>query len=229
VLALVAAGGVGGQPLQSVVVMDSKHDSHEWLKWGPALGFAVTADPADISRFPRVVFLVDQRALQDRAGWRKPGTVGWSWTDALERVWARGSTIVDFNEALNSLPKDGPHPQAQRIQTQGRSVRVTAWAESQRPRWLDPMALRLAEHCFSYTMFDAADRSYMQEVRSVDSEVLATLRPSDPIRRVGGQFAHHRLGQPNWTVHEPVEFLDPEIRRQTDGAGVAESGQLSSG
>lgn len=220
VLSLLAQGGAGGRPLQSVVVMESKHDPDEWLRWGPALGFAVSRDPADVSRYPRLVLLVDQVALNDREGWRKPGAPGWTWSDALLRVWARGHTIVLFNEALNTLPMSGPHPQAQRIQTQGRSVRVTAWAESQRPRWLDPMALRLAEHCFSFAMFDGADRDYLRETRSVDSGELAGLEPF--------HFAHHRLGEPSWTQHPPLNPFAPEKERPTDTAGSASGAQTSS-
>lgn len=214
VLSLLGAGGAAGGAVRSVVVMESKHDPAEWLSWGPALGYAVSRDPADVSKYPRLVLLVDQVALQDREGWRKPGRPGWAWSDALSRAWTRGHTVVLFNEALNTLPMSGPHPQAQRIETQGRSVRVTAWAESQRPRWLDPMALRLAEHCFSFAMFDGADRDYMQEVRGVDSEVLATLPQ--------WHFAHHRLGAASWTALPPVDLFTPGNRHVADSLGTAE-------
>jgi hypothetical protein len=190
------AYGAGGRPLASVVIVDSKRDRNEWAAWGPRFGYVVTSDWHAIREHPLVVYQVDQLALDDRPGWDRPGTVGYSWTEALMAIFARGRTVCLFDEAGQTLPAPSAHPHARRILTQGRSLHVSAWAGAQRPLWIDTFVMRLSEHVFCFKVTDANDRRELEKARGAPSDGLGQLPDK--------HFAYHRLGMDAWQICTPA-------------------------
>jgi hypothetical protein len=182
---------------RSAIVWDSKHHPDEWVKWGPAHGYVVTRDPADISRHPKVVFQVDHRSLVDRAGWTRPGTAGWLWTDALTRAIARGNTVNVFDEAVQVLPAGASHPQAQRIYTQGAGFGSAAWAGSQIGNRIDTLIPRLAEHAVVFRVLTGQDLDLIAKARGLDCAPLKTLDRF--------HWAYHRMGDSEWRLCGPVD------------------------
>jgi hypothetical protein len=166
-----------GAPLQSVVIIDSKPHPDEWMgEYARRYGYIVTSDPAALSVFPRVVFQVDPRALEDRAGWARPGTIGWQWTEALQRIFNRGNTFIVFDEALQTMPVSRPHPEARRLVSQARVHRLTIAVCSQSVNYFDLHVLRLAEHCAAFRMDSADDRGYLSRYRAgAQTELLGSL------------------------------------------------------
>jgi hypothetical protein len=200
VCALMGAG-VGGRPVPSAVFMDSKQHPMELAEWGPRNGYFVTRDPLEIRRHALVVYQVDQLALEDRGGWGRPGSVGYSWTLALKAAFERGNTIVEFNEALQTMPVQAPHPDARRMMTQGSAYRVSTWIESQAGNWIDTLAMRLAEHAFAFRMTDSGWHDDIRKARGVRCDVLASL-PEGAF-----QFAYHRRGMDAWVVCAPAPLV----------------------
>lgn len=185
------------EELGSVCVLDSKLDPKEWQAWGPRHGYTVSRDPRDISRHRRLVFQVNQLALDDRKGWDKPGRPGYEWTDALRRLLARGHTTVIFDEALQSLPAGASHPEARRLFTQGRSFHLTVWAGTQLANRAETLIFRLSEHCFAFQTTNGDDLKLLEKARGLDCQVLTGLEPY--------QFAYHRVSAPEWRICSPVE------------------------
>jgi hypothetical protein len=157
---LIAAllGGV-----RSFVVIDSKRHPDEWAAWARANGMLVTADPAEINRRteqgalanPRLIFQVSSRSLRDRGGWDHVGATGRVWNDALEAIAARGrrySTVVIFDEVIQTLPAGASHPLAWELYEQGRAFGISCWAGTQIANNMETRVTRLAEHCFSFWM-----------------------------------------------------------------------------
>lgn len=203
--------------LGSVVVMDSKGDS-KWLTFAEAHGYVVSGDPAEIRKSERVIFRVDTRSLVDREGWRRAGSAGHVWTDALDSCWWRTdgghapSTLVIFDEGFDTMPSSGGgHPQAQRIFTSGATQGLPAWLGGQLPIYIDKRAMSQAEHCFSFAQPISEYRDLIRLRRGVDSAVLATLDAS------AYEFAHHRLGSSSWTEFGGVPSAafspPPELER----------------
>lgn len=185
--------------LGSAVVVDSKHVDDEWLPFARKFGYFVTADPNDIRRHPRVLFRVDAAALADSAGWRKPGSDGWSWTVALRSIIARGNTVAVIDESMHCLPSQGAlHPDARRIVTQGAGMGIPVWLGTQAPVYVDPLSLTQSEHMFSmrYEVDDYLRK--LKSLRGIDTEILRTL---DAGRY---QFAHHRKGDREWSVWDGI-------------------------
>lgn len=195
---------------RSVVIIDPKGDysrPDEWPQWGRRHGYTVTSDPRHIGRLAgdskrgpqpaaKVVWVVDSLWISDRAGWRRKGEPGYSWTDGLARVYERGHTLCVFDDALESLPSSGVHPRARKIITQGRSRGVTSWACTQAPLWVDTVALRTAEHVFAFTMAAQEWREKLRAERGVPSDQLAGLE-----RR---EFGYHAVGAPAWELFAPI-------------------------
>lgn len=212
-------------PMQSVVVMDSKGDSM-WDSYAARHGYLVSGDPADIRRHARVIFRVDSRSLMDRAGWTKPGSAGHVWTDALASCWFRsesGVTLVIFDEALDTLPSaGGAHPDARRIFTSGRTQGLPAWLGAQFPIYVDRRALGTAEHCFSFAQPMPEYRELIRQRRGVPADLLADLDAK------AHEFAHHRLGESEWTEFSAVsagpKSPAPEVPAAPEP--VAEAGPL---
>ena len=186
---------------ESVVVIDSKH-----LDWGPfaeQYGYVMTADPADIRRHPKVVFQVPTTALDDRAGWKRPGTQGALWSEALASIFWRqppghgGCTLSVFDEGLHTLPSTRPsHPEARRLFTQGAALGLPAYLGTQAPLYVDTIALSQSEHMFSMVQPIEEYRDVVRKRRGVDTSVLSGLEQY--------AFAYHRLGSPGWVLCPPV-------------------------
>jgi DNA helicase HerA-like ATPase len=183
----------------SVGVLDAKHDPEEWAAYGRGRGYVVTAEEAPLKREARVVYQVDQLALEDRQGWGRPGSRGFHWTMALAYLFSRGSVVVVFADALQLLPSSGGNPQARRILTQGRSRRVTSFLDIQRPKWVDTLALKLCEHAFCFKTIDADDLVELQRARGVDPTPLRELQPF--------HFGYHRFGSQEWVICPPVRKI----------------------
>jgi hypothetical protein len=195
-MALLAHGN-GGAPLPSAVVFDPKGDPQEWASWGPAHGYAVSNQVEDIKRFPKVVYLVDQLALDDRAGWKKQGSDGYTWTDALIAAYNRGNTTVVFEEGHGTIPVNA-NPWARKVITQGRSLGLSTWTAVQRSSWVDPFVIRMAEHVFCFALFDDGDLAVMRERRGIPCDLLAQLGPRE--------FGYHRLGSREWIRCPPIDI-----------------------
>lgn len=202
--------GAGGGPVRSAVVMDSKHDPQEWTSWGPQHGYLVTADAQEIRRQPRLVYQLDQLALEDRSG-KGPGE---AWSQALLWAFQRRQTVVVFDEALQTLPSQSPHPMARKIITQGRSLGVSCWVATQAPKWIDTLAVKLADHLFCFRMTDHDYLQDLRNLRSVDCELLAELPDY--------HFGYHRQGAPGWSVCSPV----PLVMRAQKGRIAARHAQV---
>jgi hypothetical protein len=203
--------------LGSWVVFDSKRVGREWQDFAEARGAVVTENPADIRRHERVVFRVDLRSLQDREGWRREGTLGWLWTEALLSCFWRqsddGSTVVDFNEAMHTLPASGGHPDARRLATQGAGMGLPVFVETQAPLYIDTVTMAQAEHCFAWALHHPKYRKELMDRRGVDCEVLAHLAgPKDPDVTRRHEFAHHFTGDPDWSLFEPIRLARGSYR-----------------
>jgi hypothetical protein len=201
---------LGGHP--SWVVFDSKRNPREWAEWGPALGAVVSQNPADIRRHERVVFQVDTRSLQDRAGWVREGRLGSVWTEALQSVFWRQegvdldvATVAVFDEMMHTLPINA-HPEARRMSTQGGGLGIPVWGLTQAPLWVDTVTMSQADHCFAFTMMHDGYRQELSLRRGVNCDLLRTLGGRDhpdPERRY--EFAYHQLGSDAWTPMAPLE------------------------
>jgi hypothetical protein len=186
----------------SVVVIDSKRHPDEWTAWAPRHGFVVTSDPADISRHGRVVWQVSTQSLLDVGGYRKPGTPGYLWTDGLNRIMRRGTSIVVFDELVQQLPAGHPHPSAVQILTQGGAYKLSPWGASQYANRIETMMVRGAVHCFSFQLqpFDAKE---MEKKRGV-------ALPAEPLPPYG--FHYHLTNTPTWVPCQPVPLDDWYVR-----------------
>jgi hypothetical protein len=184
-------------PLHSVVIIDSKHNDADWLGFARTFCYAVSADPSDIRRHARVVFRVDAGALADVTGWRKPGAVGFSWTEALRSILWRQDTVAVFDEAMHSLPSKAVHLDARRISTQGAGLGISAWFGTQAPLFVDTVALSQSEHMFAFASNVDEYLVAVRRLRGIDAELLRGLGSHE--------FAHHRKGDPGWAHFAPIE------------------------
>lgn len=186
----------------SVVIIDSKRHPAEWTSWGPQHGFVVTADPADISRHPKVVWQVSAHTLLDVGGFQKPGRPGYAWTDGLLRIMKRRNTIAIFDELVQQLPAGRPHPSAVQILTQGGAYMVSPWGNTQYANRVETMIIRGAVHCFCFQLqpFDA------EEVHAKRGVAL----PAEPLPPYG--FHYHRTNTPAWQACQPVPLDDWYVR-----------------
>jgi hypothetical protein len=184
-------------PLRSVVVIDSKHNDADWVAFAQSFGYVISADPADIRRHERVVFRVDAGALADITGWRKPGAVGFSWTEALRSIIWRRDTVAVFDEAMHSLPSTAVHLDARRISTQGAGLGLGAWFGTQAPLFVDTVALSQSEHMFAFASNVDEYLVSIRRLRGIDAELLRGLGSHE--------FAHHRKGDPGWAHFAPIE------------------------
>jgi hypothetical protein len=196
--------------VRSFVVIDSKRHPDEWSAWARGQGILVTADPVEINRRgddgqlanPRLIIQVTSRALGDREGWKRPGTNGYVWTEILEGLQARGrrfSTLVVFDEVIQSMPSGAAHPLAWELFTQGRAFGISCWAGSQIPNRMETLVIRLAEHCFSFWMGNRKDQQILSDARGIDCAVLSTLQTH--------HFAYHQNGAREWTICSPAPLV----------------------
>jgi len=201
--------------VKSLVVIDSKRHPEEWADWAKARGVLVTNDPAQINLRkdgqlvnPRIVIQVSSRALRDRAGWKKPGSVGWVWTEILEAIIARGrrvSTLVIFDEVLQTLPSGSAHPLAWEMYEQGRAFGLSIWAGSQIANRMETLVIRLAEHCFSFWMGNPKEQRLLADCRGLDCSVLSTLEQ--------WHFAYQANGpRSQWTVCSPAPKVIGKVK-----------------
>lgn len=207
--------------LESVVVLDPTGRPDEWPAFGLAHGYVITRDPEDIRRHAKVVVLVDQLWLEDRAGWRTPGTPGWNWTLCLMYAYNRGNTMVVLEEAIQTLPSLGPHPSARRMLVQGRGNDTRSLVALQGMIGVDTMSPRLAEHFFAFMTKHAGDLQAVYDNRRVDPRALATLAHLEQGRMVPGaggilkQFGYHRLGREEWVLCDALQEFFQGPRRTT--------------
>lgn len=187
----------------SVVVIDSKRHPDEWAKWGPAHGFVVTSDPADISRHPKVIWQVSAHTLLDVGGFRKPGSPGFLWTDGLQRIMQRGATIVVFDELVQQLPAGHPHPSAVQILTQGGAYKLSPWGCTQYANRVETMLIRGAVHALCWAL-GPYDRKIVSERRGVQL-------PSEPLPPYG--FHYNRTNSGVWVACQAVPLDDWYVRQ----------------
>ena len=197
--------------VKSFVVIDSKRHPDEWAAWARAQGILVTTNPADINARddngrllnPRVIFQISSRALRDRGGWKSPGAMGYVWTEALEAILARGrrfSTLVVFDEVLQTLPSGSAHPLAWELYEQGRAFGVSCWAGSQIANRMETLVIRLAEHCFAFWTGNKKEQQILAECRGLDCSVLSSLEQH--------HFAYQQVGpRAQWTVCQPAPLV----------------------
>jgi hypothetical protein len=226
------------QGVKSFVVIDSKRHPDEWAAWAKTKGILVTSDPTEINRRgdegglanPGIVIQVTSRALRDRGGWTHPGATGHVWTQILEAIVARGrrySTLVVFDEVIQTLPSGSSHPLAWEIYEQGRAFGVSCWAGSQIANRMDTLVIRLAEHCFAFWMGNRKEQQLLTEARGVDCSVLASLEQH--------HFAYQQVGpRSEWTICQPAPLVlkaapgkrnissSPEKRHQEQGSQLPE-------
>lgn len=183
------------EPLSSVVIIDSKRHPDEWAKWGPAHGFVVSSDPADILKEAKLVYQVDVPVLLDVAGFTKPGSLGYQWTEALRNILRRGNTVVVFDEFVQQLPAGRSHPVAIQILTQGGAWKLSAWGGSQYANRVETMLVRGAVHCFCFRL-QPVDAKLMEEKRGI---ALNGLEVPDY------GFFYHLTNTPSWVVCAPVD------------------------
>ncbi|OLE23427.1 MAG: hypothetical protein AUG49_15950 [Catenulispora sp. 13_1_20CM_3_70_7] len=184
------------QPAHSAVIIDSKRHPDEWAAWAPRHGYVVTDDPKLISQHPKVVWQVSMHTLLDVPGFRKPGALGYGWTEGLSRIMQRGSTIVVFDELAHQLPAGRPHPSAVQILTQGGAYKLSAWGGSQYANRVETMILRGAVHCFGFKL-NPFDLKVLGERRGAEADVLQELPTYG--------FAYHATNTPAWQLCAPVE------------------------
>lgn len=183
------------EDLSSVVIIDSKQKQDEWTSWGPRNGYLVTHDPAAISEHSLVIWQVDMPSLMDVPGWRKPGSPGYLWTDGLDRIMARRSTRVVFDELVHVLPAGHPHPSAVQILTQGAGFKIAAWGGSQYANRIETMIVRGAVHCFCFR-HGPKDLKLMGDGRGADAAELAQLPDY--------AFGYHLASTSTWSTSAPV-------------------------
>lgn len=182
----------------SVVVVDSKRHPDEWQKWGLRHGYVVTSDPRVISTTAKVIWQVSMQALLDVSGWRKPGTVGYEWTEGLMRIMRRGSTVVIFDELVHVLPAGRPHPVAVQLITQGGAWELSVWGGSQYANRVETMIVRGAVHCFCFKL-NPYDLKIMGEKRGAAADRLADLPEYG--------FGYHLTATPDWVLCGPAELV----------------------
>jgi hypothetical protein len=182
----------------SVVIIDSKRYPEEWAAWGPKHGYVVTDDPTVISRSALVVWQVDMHTLLDVGGFRKPGSLGYKWTEGLGRIMKRGNTIVVFDELVHQLPAGKTHPSAVQILTQGGAYRLSAWGGSQYVNRVETMIVRGAVHCFAFAL-NPYDLKMLSEKRGADAATLSDLPQYG--------FGYHLTNTPAWQLCAPVEHV----------------------
>jgi len=201
------------QGVRSFVVIDSKRHPDEWATWAKRNGVLVTSDPAEIDRRgdqgaianPRIIVQVTSRALRDRGHWgaNNGDGPGGTWTKILEAIIARGrrySTVVVFDEVIQTLPAGASHPLAWEIYEQGRAFGVSCWAGSQIANRMDTLVIRLAEHCFAFWMGNRKEQQLLAEARGLDCALLASLEQH--------HFAYQQVGpRSQWTVCQPVPYV----------------------
>jgi hypothetical protein len=202
------------QGVRSFVVIDSKRHPDEWAAWAKTQGILVTSDPKEINRRegdngsgtlanPRIIIQITSRALRDRGGWTHPGATGHTWTEILEAIVARGrrySTLVVFDEVIQTLPSGSSHPLAWEIYEQGRAFGVSCWAGSQIANRMDTLVIRLAEHCFAFWMGNRKEQQLLAEARGLDCSVLSSLEQH--------HFAYQQVGpRSEWTICQPVPLV----------------------
>lgn len=186
------------EPLSSVVIIDSKRHPDEWTAWGPKHGYLVTSDPADILKHPKVVYQVDMPVLMDTEGFRKPGSQGYQWTEALQGIMARGNTTVVFDETVHQLPAGHPHPAAMQIMTQGAAWKISPWAGTQFANRIETSTLRAAVHCFCFRL-NPYDAELLRGMRGADNRNLYALPDY--------HFGYHLTNTPEFIVCPPVEHV----------------------
>ncbi len=205
----------------SVVVLDPTGRADEWPAFGAANGYLITDDPEDIRKHAKVVVRVNQLWLEDRAGWRTPGSLGYNWTLCLAYVFDRGNTICVIEEAIQTLPGIGPHPVARRLLTQGRGNDVRTFVPLQGMIGVDTMSPRLAEHFFAFRTVHGGDLQAVYDNRRVDPRPLtqlAYLKQGKLIPGAGGsrkQFAYHRLGADEWLLCDGLQDFFRGPKRTT--------------
>lgn len=221
---LIAAllGGV-----KSFVIIDSKRHPDEWAAWAKRQGILVTSIPADISARddngrllnPRIVFQISSRALRDRGGWKTQAATGYVWTEALEAIISRGrrfSTVVVFDEVLQTLPSGSAHPLAWEIYEQGRAFGLSCWAGSQIANRMETLVIRLAEHCFAFWMGNKKEQQILTECRGLDCATLSDLQPH--------HFAYQQIGpRSQWTICQPVPYVLGRPSAQSKGKRHADN------
>jgi hypothetical protein len=181
----------------SVDIIDSKQHPDEWGRWGPAHGYVVTSDPADIRRHPKVVYQVPMPVLLDVGGFNKPGSPGSQWTEALTNCLRRGDTVVVFDELVHQLPSGRAHPVAVQVLTQGGAWKLSAWGGSQYANRVETMIVRGAVHCFAFRL-QPFDAKLMAEKRGCEL---------NGIEVPDYGFAYHLTNTPAWQVCAPVELV----------------------
>lgn len=210
----------------SVVVFDPTNRTDEWPAFGLSHGFVVSDDPEAVRRHPRVILRVNQLWLEDRSGWRRPGTPGWNWARALTYAFDRGNSYVVFEEAIQTLPALGPHPMARRILTQGRGNDLRSFVMLQGMIGVDTMGPRLAEHFVAFMTKHAGDLQAIYDNRRVDPTPLTQLAHLERGKLIAGaggsrkMFAYHRLGSDQWLLCDPLQNYFQGSKRTTSRASA---------
>lgn len=186
------------EPLSSVVIIDSKQHPNEWASWGPRHEYVVSKDPADILKYPKVVYQVDIPVLLDIGGFRKEGSLGHQWTQALQNIMARGNTTVVFDETVHQLPAGSAHPTAIQIMTQGAAYKISSWAGTQYANRIETMTTRAAVHCFAFRL-NPVDLDILRVARGVDTRPLAALPDY--------HFGYHLTNTADFVQCAPVEHV----------------------
>lgn len=182
--------------VRSAVVVDSKRHPDEYSKWGPAHGYLVTSDPADIRRRSLVVYQPSMHVLRDVQGWNKPGSLGHQWTQALDNIMARGNTVVLFDETVHQLPSGRPHPSAMQIYTQGAAYGLSPWAGTQFANRVETSTVRAAVHCVCFKL-NPYDLKLLGEKRGIDAQCLRDLPKWG--------FGYHLTNTEQWQLCSPVD------------------------
>jgi hypothetical protein len=181
----------------SVVVIDSKRLPEEWQAFGERRGWAVTKEPTDLARFPRVIFQPNERDLRDtRKNWEDPEH---PWTKALTLIFQRGNTVVVFDETVQTLPSGRSHPTAVQIYTQGGGFGLLVIAGTQFANRIDTMTTRMADHCFAFRLLHK-DAQLITEARSLPCPELPGLAQYE--------FVYHRSASTEWVRCQPVELVE---------------------
>lgn len=186
---------MGLRHVPSWVWIDTKRKPDECARYGRLLGAHVTTDPADLLRYPRVVFQISSVAIGDRSGWERPGSPGYLWTQALRNIKRRTNTLVVWDEAMTSLPANGGHAEARELFTQGAAWNVGSWVGTQAANWLDTVAVRQCEMCVSFRIA-GEDQAVLRKRRSVDCSLLSELGKYE--------FAVHTWESGEWTRFGPL-------------------------
>lgn len=196
---------LGAPGISSVVVVDSKHLDHEWRQFAETHGYVVTMSPADIRQHALVIFRVDYRSLLDAQGWRKEGSIGWQWTEALQSILWRKNTLAVFDEAMHVLPSKMAHPEARRIFTQGAGQGIASWVASQAPLHVDTVALAQSEHMIAFAQTLPEYQADIRRRRGVDAAPLGELGKYE--------WAHHEKGRSDWDFYDPISIVKKRTTR----------------